>query len=431
MRPGNEKGRMNGAENQKERYILVGLDTGEGNTEGSLKELEELLKTAGGEAAGTVIQPRSAAHPGTYVGSGKIEELKELLEKTGADGILTDDELTPAQNRNLEEALQTTVLDRTVLILDIFAGRAVTKEGKLQVELAQLKYRMTRLSGQGKALSRLGGGIGTRGPGESKLETDRRRIRGRISTLKQEVEDLARHRDVTREMRRKSKVPVIAIVGYTNAGKSTLLNTLTKANVLSEDKLFATLDPTTRAVALPGGETVLLTDTVGFIHKLPHHLVDAFRSTLEEAKYADVIAHVVDVSDPAYGMHSDVVYETLAELGITGIPVIAVYNKWDRIEQAGDDLSRIFTKDPKADVTVRTSALTVEGCRPFLEAAETVLQAGKVDFEAVLPFSGAGTVQLIRKYGTLLTEEYREEGIYVKARVPREIADRIRKAGKA
>ena len=410
---------------QKERFILVGIDNGTLDAENSLAELGDLLSTAGGEAVATVIQARETPHPGTYVGSGKVEEIKELLEETGADGVLTDDELSPAQMRALEDALGVKVLDRTTLILDIFAGRAVTKEGKLQVELAQLRYRMTRLTGQGTSLSRLGGGIGTRGPGESKLETDRRRIRTRISSLKQEVEDLARHRNVTREMRRKNKVPVVAIVGYTNAGKSTLLNKLTNAGVLSEDKLFATLDPTTRAVSLPGGETVLLTDTVGFIHKLPHHLVDAFRSTLEEAKYADLIAHVVDVSDPAYGMHSDVVYETLKDLGITGKPLVAVYNKWDKVKENGDENARIFAKDPRAKVTVRISAKTGEGTDAFLAAVEDLLREEKIYLEETVPFSDAGRIQLLRKYGELLSEEYLETGIRVKAYVPREVAARF------
>ncbi|MBR5739639.1 MAG: GTPase HflX [Lachnospiraceae bacterium] len=412
----------------KEKLILVGVDCGTGDAEGSLEELSELVRTAGGETVGKVIQVREAVHPGTYVGSGKIEEIRELLRETGADGIVTDDELSPAQMKNLEDTLDVKVLDRTVLILDIFAGRAVTREGKLQVELAQLRYRMTRLAGQGKAMSRLGGGIGTRGPGESKLETDRRRIRNRISSLKREVEDLSRHRDVTRQERRKNRVPVIAIVGYTNAGKSTLLNKLTDSKVLSEDKLFATLDPTTRSVELPGGETVLLTDTVGFIHKLPHHLIDAFRSTLEEAKYADVIAHVIDASDPASAMHSDVVYQTLAELGVIGKPVVTLFNKWDRIEADPEYYrDRVPSKDPKAKMTVKTSALTGQGCRDALLAIEEILKEDKVYLDRFFAFSEAGTIQLIRKYGQLLSEEYTEEGIRVRAYVPKEIAARVGK----
>ena len=415
----------------KERFILIAVDTGNDDAARSVKELAELLDTAGGESAGTVIQARDARHPGTYLGSGKIQEVKELVEETGADGVIADDELSPSEMKNLEDALGVTVLDRTMLILDIFAGRATTREGKLQVELAQLRYRMTRLSGRGTEFSRLGGGIGTRGPGESKLETDRRRIRTRISTLKREVEDLARHRDVTRQERKKRGVPVIAIVGYTNAGKSTLLNRLSDAGVLSEDKLFATLDPTTRQVRLPAGETALFTDTVGFIHKLPHHLVDAFRSTLEEAKYADVIAHVVDVSDPSWGLYSDVVYRTLAELGVTGKPVVTVYNKYDLVEKEAKTAEaegrevRMLPKDPKAEMTVRASALTGEGIDAFLKAVEDVLGENKVLFELVLPFSRAGEIQTIRKYGQLIQEEYTEEGIFVRAKVPSRLRDRL------
>ena len=415
----------------KESFVLIAVDTGDGDAKRSLEELSELLRTAGGETAGTVIQARDARHPGTYIGSGKIEEVKELVRETGADGVIADDELSPAEMKNLEDKLGAPVLDRTMLILDIFAGRATTREGKLQVELAQLRYRMTRLAGRGTELSRLGGGIGTRGPGESKLETDRRRIRTRIGTLKREVEDLARHRDVTRQERKKNGVPVIAIVGYTNAGKSTLLNRLSDAGVLSEDKLFATLDPTTRQVALPSGETALFTDTVGFIHKLPHHLIDAFRSTLEEAKYADVIAHVVDVSDPSYGLYSDVVYRTLSDLGVVGKPVITVYNKYDVVEKEAEKAKadagevRMIPKDPKAEFTVRASALTGEGIPEFLKAVETVLGEGKVLFEIELPFSRAGEIQAIRKYGQLIREEYTENGIFIRAKAPARVRDRL------
>ena len=414
----------------KERFILIAVDTSKDDTVRSVKELSELLDTAGGETAGMVIQARDSRHPGTYIGSGKIEEVKELIGETGADGVIADDELSPAEMKNLEDLLGVTVLDRTMLILDIFAGRATTREGKLQVELAQLRYRMTRLSGRGTELSRLGGGIGTRGPGESKLETDRRRIRTRISTLKREVDDLARHRDVTRQERKKNGVPVIAIVGYTNAGKSTLLNRLSDAGVLSEDKLFATLDPTTRQVTLPRGETALFTDTVGFIHKLPHHLIDAFRSTLEEAKYADVIAHVVDVSDPSYGLYSDVVYRTLADLDVVGKPVITVYNKYDLLQETSEEDGgarelRMIPKDPKAEFTVRVSALTGEGVEDFLKAVETVLGESKVLLEIELPFSRAGEIQAIRKYGQLIQEEYTENGIFVRAKVPARLRDRL------
>ena len=307
----------------KEKVILVGVQKERGeNMEISLQELRELAMTAGAETVGIVIQNREAVHPGTYIGKGKIDEVAELLYRTGATGIICDDELSPAQMKNLEDALDTKVMDRTVVILDIFASRAATSEGKIQVELAQARYSLTRLAGFGTSMSRLGGGIGTRGPGETKIETDRRRIRNRISQLKEELREVVKRREVTRSLRERNHVPVAAIVGYTNAGKSTLLNKLTDAGVLSEDKLFATLDPTTRSLKLPAGETVLFTDTVGFINKLPHHLVDAFRSTLEEAKYADVIIHVVDASDPESDTHMQVVYDTLRGLGVTGKPVL-------------------------------------------------------------------------------------------------------------
>ena len=320
----------------KEKVILVGVQKERGeNMEISLQELRELAMTAGAETVGIVIQNREAVHPGTYIGKGKIDEVAELLYRTGATGIICDDELSPAQMKNLEDALDTKVMDRTVVILDIFASRAATSEGKIQVELAQARYSLTRLAGFGTSMSRLGGGIGTRGPGETKIETDRRRIRNRISQLKEELREVVKRREVTRSLRERNHVPVAAIVGYTNAGKSTLLNKLTDAGVLSEDKLFATLDPTTRSLKLPAGETVLFTDTVGFINKLPHHLVDAFRSTLEEAKYADVIIHVVDASDPESDTHMQVVYDTLRGLGVTGKPVLTLFNKIVRQDRRG------------------------------------------------------------------------------------------------
>ena len=309
----------------EERVILVGValyDIEE--MEHSLEELKELVTTAGAVSLEMFIQSREQIHPGTYLGKGKLDELKERIAELGATGIVCDDELTPAQMRNMEQILDTKVMDRTLIILDIFAQRANTREGKIQVELAQLRYRAARLIGSGTALSRLGGGIGTRGPGESKLESDRRVIHERISVLKRELEDVKRHREVTRSRRTQNRMPVVAIVGYTNAGKSTLLNALTGADILAEDKLFATLDPTTRNLVLPTGEEVLLTDTVGFIRKLPHHLIDAFKSTLEEAKYADIILHVVDSSNPQMDIQMQVVYETLRELEVGDKTVIAL-----------------------------------------------------------------------------------------------------------
>ena len=300
----------------EERVILVAVrQSDDDNTDRSLDELEELASTAGAVTVTRIIQNREAIHPGTYVGKGKIEEIRDAIYMYDATGIICDDELSPAQMANLEEALEVKIMDRTLVILDIFAARANTGEGKIQVELAQLKYRATRLVGLRSSLSRLGGGIGTRGPGETKLEMDRRLIHQRIAQLKRELADVITHRELTRNQRKRAGVPVIAIVGYTNAGKSTLLNTLTGADVLEEDKLFATLDPTTRSLTLESGQEVLLTDTVGFISKLPHQLVDAFKSTLEEAVYADMLIHVVDASNPDMDAQMYTVYDTLDKLG--------------------------------------------------------------------------------------------------------------------
>ena len=311
----------------EERVILIGVQTAaEDNVLDSLDELEELAETAGAVTVGRIIQNREAVHPGTYIGKGKIEEVRSLVYVMDATGVICDDELSPAQLNNLERELDCKVMDRTLLILDIFAARAVTSEGKIQVELAQLRYRSARLVGLRESLSRLGGGIGTRGPGEKKLETDRRLIRTRISALKQDLAQVEKHRELLRTGRARGKVKTAAIVGYTNAGKSTLLNKLTGASVLSEDKLFATLDPTTRILNLKDGQQILLTDTVGFINKLPHHLVEAFKSTLEEAKYADYIIHVVDASNPQAEMQIHVVYETLKELGVLGKKIITLFN---------------------------------------------------------------------------------------------------------
>ena len=400
----------------EERVILVAvcLDD-EKDTYVSLDELEELAKTAGATTVAKVIQNRDAFHPGTYVGKGKIEEIRLLAQELNATGIVCDDELSPAQLKNLEDGLQLKVIDRTVMILDIFAARASTKEGKIQVELAQLKYRASRLIGLGNSLSRLGGGIGTRGPGEKKLELDRRLIRDRISQLKRELEDVKQARETLRVKRSKNPIPVVAIVGYTNAGKSTLLNTLTDAGVLQEDKLFATLDPTTRNLKLESGQEILITDTVGFIRKLPHHLIEAFKSTLEEAKYADIILHVVDMSNPVADKQMHVVYETLERLGVKDKPIITAFNKVDQVEN--DDI----IKDLKADETVKISAKERIGLDELLDTIEAILRGQKMLVEKVFPYAEAGKIQLIRKYGQLLEEEYQGEGIYVKAYVPKEI----------
>lgn len=403
-----------------EKVILVGVSVDDtDDTEKSLDELEELAKTAGAVTVGRVVQNREMIHPGTYVGKGKIEEIQELIWETGATGIICDDELSPAQLGNLQDALDTKVMDRTLIILDIFAARASTNEGKIQVELAQLKYRQSRLTGLGKSLSRLGGGIGTRGPGEKKLEMDRRLIKGRIAQLNRELKEVKRHREVTREQRNRTRIPVVAIVGYTNAGKSTLLNKLTGSAVLSEDKLFATLDPTTRGLRLPSKQEVLFTDTVGFIRKLPHHLIEAFKSTLEEAKYADMILHVVDTSNPQMDEQMYIVYETLRNLGVEDKTVITAFNKQDK--EGAETLLRDF----KADYTVQISAKTGYGLDELLEIIEKVLRERKIEVERTYDYTEAGKIQLIRKYGELLTEEYREDGIYVKAFVPRELYGKI------
>lgn len=403
-----------------EKVILVGVSVEDADdTEKSLDELEELAKTAGAVTVGRVVQNREMIHPATYVGKGKIDEIKELLWETDATGIICDDELSPVQLGNLQDALDTKVMDRTLIILDIFAARASTNEGKIQVELAQLKYRQSRLTGLGKSLSRLGGGIGTRGPGEKKLEMDRRLIKGRIAQLNRELKDVKRHREVTREQRSRTRIPVVAIVGYTNAGKSTLLNQLTGAEVLSEDKLFATLDPTTRGLKLPSKQEVLFTDTVGFIRKLPHHLIEAFKSTLEEAKYADIILHVVDTSNPQMDEQMYIVYETLRNLGVEDKTIITAFNKQDK--EGAETLLRDF----KADYTVRISAKTGFGFEELLAIIEKVLRERKIEVERTYGYGEAGKIQLIRKYGELLLEEYREDGIYVKAFVPKEIYGKI------
>ncbi len=400
----------------EERVILVAVSTGDENdTRASLDELEELVKTAGAVTVDKIIQNRERIHPGTYLGKGKIEEIKDRIWELDATGIVCDDELSPAQLRNLEVALDTKIMDRTMVILDIFASRATTREGKIQVELAQLKYRSARLVGLRSSLSRLGGGIGTRGPGEKKLEMDRRLIHDRIGMLKADLEDVKRHREVVRQQRDKNHVPTAAIVGYTNAGKSTLLNRLTDAGILAEDKLFATLDPTTRNLSLPGGQQILLTDTVGFIRKLPHHLIEAFKSTLEEAKYSDIILHVVDCSNPQMDMQMYVVYETLRELGVCDKVMVTVFNKIDTAEGG------VILRDVSSDHQVRISAKTGEGLDELLNLLETILRNQKVYLEKVYSYKEAGKIQLIRKYGQLLKEEYQEDGILVNAYVPSEL----------
>jgi GTP-binding protein HflX len=407
---------------ETERVILVGVCiSDQDDTMNSLEELKELAETAKAKTVGRLVQNREQIHPATYIGKGKIEELKDLLWELDATGIICDDELSPVQMKNLQDELDTKVMDRTLVILDIFAARASTSEGKLQVELAQLKYRQTRLTGFGMAMSRLGGGIGTRGPGEKKLEMDRRLIKSRIAQLNRELKDVRRHRQVTREQRCRNHIPAAAIVGYTNAGKSTLLKALTGADILAEDKLFATLDPTTRGRRLPSGQEILLTDTVGFIRKLPHHLIEAFKSTLEEARYADLLLHVADVSNPHMDEQMYTVYETLKSLGVTDKPVITIFNKQDKVE--GDQES---IRDFRADYTVRMSAKTGEGIPELLKTIEAVQRERKILIEFLYPYQDAGKLQLIRRYGEMLEEDYQEDGIFVRAYIPAEIYQNLK-----
>ena len=402
------------------KVILVGVSEQEGDdAEDSVTELAELVKTAGATVVGTLIQKRETIHPGTYVGTGKVEEIAQLIAQTGATGIVCDDELSPAQLRNLENMLDTKVMDRTLIILDIFAARATTSEGKIQVELAQLKYRLSRLSGLGKTMSRLGGGIGTRGPGEKKLEIDRRLINDRIAQLNRELKEVVKHREITRAKRAKSEVPVVAIVGYTNAGKSTLLNHLTDAEVLEEDKLFATLDPTTRMLELDGHQQVLLTDTVGFIRKFPHHLIEAFKSTLEEAKYADYIFHVVDASNLQMDKQMHIVYETLDHLGVKNKKMVTLFNKMDQRTEEEP------LQDFRADHILQISAANNQGLDEIKDLLQEMLREDKVYIERVIPYAQAGIIQLVREKGELVSEEYVPEGIEIKAYVPMEVYGKL------
>lgn len=401
---------------QQERLVLVGIQLNDKDmTEESLDELAELAETAGATQAGRVIQKREAAHPVTYVGKGKLGELKEALWETDADGILCDDELSSVQLYNLEKELDCKVIDRSLLILDIFAARAVSSEGKIQVELAQLKYRAARLVGLRGSLSRLGGGIGTRGPGEKKLEMDRRLIRERISRLKRELEEVEKHRDLIRTRRKDAMMKVAALVGYTSAGKSSIENALTDAGIMEDAMLFSTLDTTTRVLELKDRQEILLTDTVGFIRKLPHHLIEAFKSTLEEARYADIIIHVVDAANPQMESQMHVVYETLRQLGVNGKPVITLFNKQDKL--SGDESFRDF----QADYSLSVSAKTGQGLEELKKVLLKIMRKDQIYIERLYPFEDAGKIQIIRKKGQLLEEEYGTEGIHVKAYVTKEI----------
>ena len=404
----------------EEKVILAGVDTGDGEAaQRSLDELAELAKTAGAKVVGRLIQARESAHPATYVGKGKLLELKALIWETDATGIICDDELTSAQLGSLEAELSCKVIDRTLLILDIFAARAVSGEGKIQVELAQLRYRASRLTGLGRSLSRLGGGIGTRGPGEKKLEMDRRLIRERISRLKRELKDVEKHRELIRNQRQQSGLKVAALVGYTSAGKSSIENALTDAGILEDAMLFSTLDTTTRSLMLDNTQEILLTDTVGFIRKLPHHLVEAFKSTLEEVKYADLIIHVVDASNPQMDEQMYVVYDTLRQLGAEGKPVITLFNKQDRLE------SPVSQRDFQAEYSIPTSAKTGQGLDELKKALLEIIRKDQIYIERLYDFSEAGRIQIIRSRGQLLSEEYVPEGIAVKAYVPKDIYGRV------
>lgn len=402
-----------------EKVILLGVDVGD-DTKESMKELAELVDTAGAIVLDSIIQSRERMHPGTYLGKGKIEEVRERIERLDATGVVCDDELTPAQLRNLEDLLDTKVMDRTMVILDIFAKRATTSEGKIQVELAQLKFSAARLIGLRSSLSRLGGGIGTRGPGEKKLEMDRRLIHERISQLKSELKKVESHRELIRKSRDENLAFNVAIVGYTNAGKSTLLNKLTDANILAEDKLFATLDPTTRKLKLGSGQEILVTDTVGFIRKLPHHLIEAFKSTLDEAKYANLLVHMVDASNEEASSQMLVVYDTLRSLDVVDKDIITVFNKTDLIKE-GEELPRDF----HADKILKMSAKTGDGIEDLKKTIENILQNQRVYLEHIFSYKDAGKIALIRKFGEIKSEEYTDDGILIKAYIPAEIFGKV------
>ena len=404
---------------EPEKAVLVAVDTGDYDCESSLDELEELAKTAGAIVLGRVWQKRDKPDSATFLGSGRLEELGEFCENNEADLVIVDSEISPAQLRNIEKETKTRVVDRTTLILDIFADRARTNEGKLQVELAQLKYSLPRLMGQGTKLSRLGAGIGTRGPGETKLETDRRHIRRRIKALEDELDALEKRRGLARTRREKDGVETVVIVGYTNAGKSTLMNTLTDAGVLAQDKLFATLDPTSRALTLPDGRKVMLIDTVGFIRRLPHNLVEAFKSTLEEAVSAKVILNVCDASDPECAIHLEVTDDLLEELGCSGKPVIPVFNKCDLPEADTDAVRR-----PGA---VMISALENKGLDELLNAIAKALPPTRAKAKMLIPYSDGASAAILRKDSIISFEEYRPEGLYFELTADVGMIDRFQK----
>ena len=401
-----------------QRTLLVCVDTGDYDAEASLEELWELAESAGAEPIATITQNKDKPETATYVGSGRLEEIANFSKNNNIDLLIFDCELTPTQIRNIEEATDVRTIDRTMLILDIFALRARSKEGKLQVELAQLKYMLPRLTGKGVAMSRLGGGIGTRGPGETKLETDKRHIRRRMETLKEQLADVEMHRNMLKSRRKKDGVITVAIVGYTNAGKSTLMNCLTDAGVLAEDKLFATLDPTSRALKLPNGVSVMLIDTVGLVRRLPHHLVEAFKSTLEEAATADIILNVCDASSEEAHLHLKVTKELLQSLGCGDTPVISVLNKWDKVDPQNGIL-------PLVSNSVRISAKNGTGIDKLLQTVENNLPVKIKKLTLLIPFSEGGIVADIRTKATLLNEDYTPEGIKVTALLDPEMYNKL------
>jgi GTP-binding protein HflX len=412
---------------KKERAVLVGVHTGNRNsledtTEESLAELARLADTAGAEVLTVILQNKTFIETSTYVGEGKVKEIKAVCESLGANLIIFDDELTGSQVRNLEDITGIKVIDRSTLILDIFAARALTKEGKIQVELAQLKYMLPRLVGVGSALSRLGGGIGTRGPGETKLETDRRHIKRRISYLEDELKDIKKHRELLRSRRKKEGIPVVALVGYTNAGKSSLLNALAHSDVLAEDKLFATLDPTVRSIELSDNRKVLLVDTVGFIRKLPHRLIEAFKSTLEEAVLADVLLHVVDSSSDVAEQHILVVNNILKELGAASKPIIMVYNK---IDLKQDDI-HLPQDRQMVKGSVEVSARTGKGINDLLELMDDIVPGKKIKVKICVPYSVGSIVSQIHEKCDVLREEYTQEGTVMNVLVDEVMFGRVK-----
>lgn len=399
-----------------ETALLAAVDIGEYDTENSLDELEELAKSAGAQVVGKVIQKKDHPDPATLFGSGRIQEIAEFVKANEVSLVIVDQELSPAQQKNIEKQVDAAIIDRTTLILDIFAQRAKTSEGRLQVELAQLKYRLPRLSGQGTSLSRLGGGIGTRGPGESKLESDKRHIRRRIHALEEQLAELEKRRGLLRKRRKKDDVITVAIVGYTNVGKSTLLNTLTDAGVLAQDMLFATLDPTSRALLLPDGRKVMLVDTVGLVSRLPHHLVEAFKSTLEEAANSDLILNVCDVSSPEFDRQLEITTLLLKDLGAEAVPVLTVLNKCDRLVMPPLSLDK---------KTAAISAKTGEGLEKLLEKISLNLPETHRRLTLLLPYSEGALASEVRETGKVYTEEFRSDGIYLDANVDVKLCHKV------